>query len=276
MNYRHAYHAGNFADAFKHILLTGLVQSFLRKENAFCYLETHAGTGCYDLQSEAAQKSKEYLNGVAKLMTAANPPQLIQDYIACISRLNPQNDFHLYPGSPFFAKCFLRPQDRMVLSELHPEDVQQLKNFFRRDKQIHVHHQDGYQSLKALLPPKERRGLILIDPPYEKSDELNRLPQILAEALKRFETGVFAVWYPIKSSAKLEPFYRDIKKLIQRPLLKTEFCIYAADVATQFNGCGMLMINPPWQFDQELKTVLPWLWEVLSVNGQGYFKIDPL
>lgn len=273
MNYRHAYHAGNFADAFKHILLVGLIKSFLRKENGFCYLETHAGIGSYDLLSDVAQKSKEYLGGVTKILAASNPPDMVQDYIHCVEKLNPDPGLQFYPGSPLFANYFLRPQDRIALSELHQDDVQTLKKVFQRNSQVSIHHQDGYQSLKALLPPKERRGLILIDPPYEKADELQTMPLILANALKRFETGVYALWYPIKNRAQLEPFYRDIKNIIQRPVLTAEFCIFSADVSTQLNGCGMMMVNPPWQFEEQLALVLPWLWNVLSVNQQGHFAL---
>jgi 23S rRNA (adenine2030-N6)-methyltransferase len=271
MNYRHIYHAGNFADAFKHIILISLLQSLQRKETGFCYLETHAGIGRYELTSSAAQKSKEFENGIKKIFNGANPPVLIQDYLASVKKLNPEETLDLYPGSPYFAKQFLRPQDRMVLSELHPEDYQTLKNFFARDKQVAVHHQDGYQSLKAFLPPKERRGLILIDPPYEKPDELAALPGILAQTMKRFETGLYAVWFPIKTRAQLKYFYRQLEVKINKPMLLAELCIYSESVPTQLNGCGMLIVNPPWQFDQEVKLLLPWLWKTLSINNQGDF-----
>lgn len=273
MNYRHSYHAGNFADVFKHIILVSLIQSLHRKEAAFCYLETHAGIGLYDLYAESTQKSKEFENGIKKIVTANNPPTLIQDYLSCIMTLNKQNELHYYPGSPFFAKHFMRPQDQIILSELHPDDVQLLRKNFRHDKKIAIHHQDGYQSLKAFLPPKEKRGLVLIDPPYEKNDELMSLPPLVAQAIKRWETGIYAIWYPIKTVQQNNLFHRKLKANIQRPYLTAELCIYSHDVAAQLNGSGMVIINPPWQVDQQLEKILPWLWQNLAVNNQGYNRI---
>jgi 23S rRNA (adenine2030-N6)-methyltransferase len=203
MNYRHIYHAGNFADAFKHIILMLLTKSFLKKETPFCFLDTHAGIGHYDLMSVEAQKGKEYENGIKKIIEADDPPEAIREYIACIQNFNAKiadNECRLYPGSPEIVKAFLRPHDRMQLCELHPEDYKTLKKYFARHKQIAVHHQDAYQSFKALLPPKEKRGLILIDPPYENTNELSHLVTMLPQALSRFETGVYALWYPIRQA----------------------------------------------------------------------------
>jgi 23S rRNA (adenine2030-N6)-methyltransferase len=187
--------------------------------------------------------------------------------------LNPTNELRYYPGSPWLARFFIRTEDRMVLSELHPEDIKILKKNMGTDKRIGIHHQDGYVSLKSFLPPKERRGLILIDPPYEKNNEYQELPNQLANALKRFETGVYAVWYPIKSRQQNHLFHQSLQKSIQRPFLTAELCIYADDVAGQLNGSGMIIINPPWQIDQELKNILPWVWENLSINKQGYARV---
>ncbi len=274
MNYRHIYHAGNFSDVFKHVVLIALIQSFLRKNTAFCYLETHAGLGIYDLLSENSQKKREFENGIQKIFNVNDAPSLIQDYLSCVKKLNPTNELHYYPGSPYFSEQFMRSNDRMILSEFHSDDVQVLKKLFAKEKNIAVHHQDGYQSLKAHLPPKEHRGLIFIDPPYEKSNELLLMPDVLAQALKRFETGVFALWYPIKTRQHLLPFYRELKTKIKRPFLTIEFCVHSDEVGTQLNGSGMIVVNPPWQLDQELDGVLSWLWKVLSVNNQGHFGIE--
>ncbi len=288
MNYRHIYHAGNFADVFKHVILVMLMQSLLKKENPFCYLETHAGIGWYDLSAREALINKEYELGIKKILARKDPPGLIKDYLACIGRLchsreggndrdgntNDSDDLRYYPGSPFFAKQFLRPQDQMILSELHDDDVKSLKQFFKHDKQVHIHHQDGYLSLKSSLPPKEKRGLVLIDPPYEKSDELNSLASILAQALKRWETGIYALWYPIKTKTQLNFFFRELKEKISRPFLRAELCVYAENIPTELNGCGMVIVNPPWQFEENLQAILPWLWETLSVSGQGRFEME--
>ncbi len=274
MNYRHAFHAGNFADVFKHSILVALIQSLLRKETGFCYLETHAGIGFYDLLSDATQIRQEFKEGIEKVLAQQNPPSLLQDYLHCVKKINDAHELRYYPGSPYFVREFLRTQDRMILSELHPDDFQTLKKLFRNNQQIAIHQQDGYQNLKAFLPPKERRGLVLIDPAYEKSDELAALPGILSKTLERWETGIYALWYPIKTERRLSYFRRDLKNKIKRPMLSAELCIYSEDVATELNGCGMLIINPPWQFEQQLKIILPWLWKTLSMNGQGRFDIQ--
>ncbi len=276
MNYQHSYHAGNFADVFKHIVLVALIQSLLRKETAFCYLDTHAGASHSDLLGENAQKTQEFTDGIQKIFQVNNPPDWIQPYLACVKKINPTQELRFYPGSSYFVNSFLRSQDRMILSELHPDNARRLKQFFAYDKRVAVHQQDGYQSLKAFLPPKERRGLVLIDPPYEKADELLSLPAKIATALKRFETGIYAIWYPIKTREGLKPFYREWQKEITRPMLLTELCVYPDDSAGRLNGSGMLIINPPWQLDQQLQAKLSWLLEILGIQGQGDFNIQEI
>jgi 23S rRNA (adenine2030-N6)-methyltransferase len=263
MNYRHSFHAGNFADAFKHIILIALIKSLQRKDTPFCYLDTHAGIGLYDLLTESTQKSKEYENGISKILTAENCPPLITEYISCIQQFNP-NQLQFYPGSPEIVKYFLRPQDRMVLCELHPEDYQTLKKRYPHHKQIAIHHQDGYLGLKAFLPPKEKRGLILIDPPYEQTNEFSQLFSSLLSALKRFENGVYAIWYPIKNREAIARFYRELKEKISRPLLISELTIYPDDISSRLNGCGMIIVNPPFQLDIQLNEIIPWLRKTLD------------
>lgn len=267
MNYRHIYHAGNFADVLKHIILVAITKSFLRKDKGFCYLDTHAGIGQYALNSPEAQKSKEFENGIAKIFLQKNRPPLVEDYLQSVHE-------KIYPGSPLIVKHYLRPQDRMILSELHPEDYAVLKNLFIRDKQVAVHLQDGYQSLKAHLPPKERRGLILIDPPYEKADEFSHLLTAIPETLQRFETGCYVLWYPIKNYSAITRFKNSFKEKIHRPILNCELSIYAENTEISLNGCGMLIINPPWQLKEELQQVIPWLWQTLSINHQGQYFAD--
>lgn len=276
MNYRHIYHAGNFADVFKHILLIAITQSFLHKDTPFCYIETHAGKGQYDLLSDEAQKSKEFENGINKIWHHSHPPAVIRDYLQSIQYLNENQKNHFYPGSPFFVKTFLRHHDRMILSELHPAEYVSLKYFFSKDARISIHHQDGYQSLKAFLPPKERRGLVLIDPPYENQHEFEDLLKIIPETLKRWETGVYALWYPIKNRLTTDRWLKACKEKIKRPLLIAELSIYPDDIFLQLNGCGMLIINPPWQLEHTLQKILPWLWKVLSINQQGRYHLDSM
>ena len=275
MNYRHAYHAGNFADAFKHIVLVALIQAMSRKDTPFCFLDTHAGIGIYDLTDSAAKKSGEAKGGIEKIYAADKLPVLVRDYLACVTQFNElaPDQLRFYPGSPGFARRLMRSQDRIVLSELHEEDFHTLKNNFPHYKQVGIHHQDGYQALKAFLPPKERRGLILIDPPYEKPNELTTVVNALAEAVTRFATGVFALWYPIKDMRALEKLHNSFRNKLPHPMLITELCIYPETIGTQLNGCGMLIINPPWQLHETIKEILPWLWNVLSPNKQGRYNI---
>lgn len=267
MNYRHLYHAGNFADVFKHIILVALIQSFLRKEKAFCYLDTHAGIGEYDLNSKAAQVTKEYENGILKILSQKNPPDLVKIYLQMVK-------LPFYPGSPLIVKNLIRSQDRMILSELHSEDYQTLKQCFLNQKQINIHQQDGYQSLKAYLPPKEKRGLILIDPPYEKSDEFSNLLKILPKTLQRFETGCYAIWYPIKNISSVTRFKHNLQEKISRSLLNVELTVHAENLPISLNGCGMIIINPPWKLKEQLEEILPWISSALTNSEKNYICRD--
>lgn len=282
MNYRHLYHAGNFADVVKHIVLVGLITSLLRKDNAFCFLDTHAGPGYYDLLSEPAKKNKEYLNGIMKILAQENPPSLVKRYLGSIQKINSrlsQSRFaslRYYSGSPGIVRSFLRPQDKIIATELHPDEYQALKTTYNTDKQIAIHRLDGFQGLKAFLPPKERRGLVLIDPPYENPDEFKHLIAALGFALKRWETGIYAIWYPIKERLPIDHFHQVLKETVQRTTLVIELSIYPEDLPGHLNGCGMLIINPPWKFDQEMSKIMPWLWKTLTLGQQGRSRVFSL
>lgn len=276
MNYKHAYHAGHFTDVVKHVVLTALLTALQRKNTPFCYIDTHAGTGYYDLFSEAAKKKQEYKGGIEKVIQQGNPPPLVKRYLHCVHEINNHlvhatfGSLQYYPGSPLIARHLCRPQDRIIACELQLETYQALKATFAGDKQAAVHHMDGFLGLKAFLPPKERRGLVLIDPPYEDPDEFTHIVHTLPSALKRWPSGIFAIWYPIKNESQLTRFYRTLKTEVAYPSLIVEFTIYP-DLANHLNGCGMVIINPPWQFDLTLEELLPWLWNSLSINGQGGF-----
>lgn len=273
MNYRHGYHAGNFSDVFKHIILIALIKSFLRKDSAFCFLDTHAGIGQYDLTAEAAQKTKEYETGIEKIFAAQSNNEIIQTYLDSVKSLNPTEHLQLYPGSPYFVRQLLREQDRMILCELQEEEHITLKKFFHHDKQIAIHCQDAYQALKAFLPPKERRGLVLIDPPYEKHDEFDALLSALPQAVTRWETGVFALWYPIKERRATDRFLEKLRSKISRPTLTIELSVHPDNISTHLNGSGMFIVNTPWQLDQQVQEFLPWLWKLLSVDGKGRYHL---
>jgi 23S rRNA (adenine2030-N6)-methyltransferase len=277
LNYQHAYHAGNFADVFKHAILTLLLQSLLQKDKPFCYFETHAGMGLYDLQQTTAQKTQEYVNGILPLLQITNPPDFIQPYLQIVKDYNKTAEsLQYYPGSPLIARAFLRAEDRMILNELHPEIAQQLKLIFKQDKQVAIHHQNGYQALKALLPPLIKRGLVLIDPPYEEPHELQNLVAAMSIALQRWPMGIYALWYPLKNKLAIQTFLQQLKKKTQKELLIAEINLGEEEVKSALKSCGMVIINPPWQFELLLKNVTAWLWQTLSTNKQGNFQISTM
>lgn len=277
MNYQHDYHAGNFADVVKHVILMALLTSLSKKDTSYAFIDTHAGAGCYDLFSDSAKKGKEYQNGIEKVIHADNPPPLIKDYIQLVHNVSNElthskyASLQYYPGSPLIARKLLRPNDRLIACELHPQTYQSLRETFAGDKQAAIHHMDGFQGLKAFLPPKEKRGVILIDPPYEDPEEFMQIARVLPVALRRFENGVYAIWYPIKEAAKLTRFYRVLKETIQHPILGIELTIFP-EIPNHLNGCGLAVINPPYQFDTSVQELLPWLWNALTINGQGQFR----
>lgn len=277
MNYHHSYHAGNFADVLKHVLLIELLSCLTKKPAAFCYLDTHAGFGYHDLQSTYAIKTKEYLSGIEKIFHYQNPPAFIKSYLDCIQQINDdlsstQNaSLRFYPGSTTIAKQFARANDRLIACELQPETYQTLKSHFHHDKRIAVHHLDGYLALKAFTPPQEKRGLILIDPPFENPDEFKHIHLAVNLVLKRWQQAIIMIWYPLKETRQVDYFLRSMKQNISQPILITELSIYP-DLAQHLNGCGIAIVNPPWQFDQIVNTMLPWLWKTLSVEQQGRYR----
>lgn len=276
MNYRHSYHAGSFTDVFKHVILTALITSISRKDTPFCYIDTHAGTGYYDLFSNAAKKTGEYKGGIEKIIQQENPPALVKRYLDCVHKINNQltastfASLQYYPGSPMLARLLLRPHDRIIACELHREDYELLRTAFAGDKQVATHHMDGFLGLKAFLPPRERRGIVLIDPPYEDPDEFTHIAQSMPIAIKRWNTGIYAIWYPVKDKGAVTRFYRVLREKIELPIYSIELNIYP-DLPNHLNGNGVAIINPPWQFDQSINELLPWLWKALTINQQGSY-----
>lgn len=274
LSYRHGFHAGQHADVFKHLVLTWLVRALLHKEKPFFYLDTHSGAGRYDLGSAMACKNREYETGISPLWTIGDAPEAVKDYLESVRALNSDGKLRFYPGSPRIVRHYLRAGDRMALSELHPNEVKVLGEEFAGDKQVKIHPLDGYQALKALLPPPERRGLVLIDPAFELKDEWRRLLDAVKEAYRRWATGIFAVWYPIQDRATADDFLRRFKKSGIRKVLVAEFSILDPDETLRLNGSGMVIINPPWKLEEELRSLLPWLWQQLAVDGQGTWRVE--
>jgi 23S rRNA (adenine2030-N6)-methyltransferase len=256
MNYRHSYHAGNFADVIKHWVMCLLLEKLCEKPAPFAVLDTHAGSGIYDLGGIEAEKTGEYKNGIARLLAQPTPHAAFARYLEIVASHAP-----LYPGSPRIARHFLRTDDRLVLCELHPEACAQLKQHFRHDPQTHIHEKDGYLGLKAFLPFKEKRGLVIIDPPFESADEFARLGNALIAAHQHFSHGVYMVWYPLKDRQKVERFYADMSLL---PKTLAVECVI--DSTANLPGCGLLFINPPWKLDETLQAHLPALLGMLGTT----------
>ena len=277
LSYRHAFHAGNFADVHKHTVLSLLVQGLLHKEAPLCYMETHAGIGRYDLNCAEAQKNAEHLQGIARLLQRDDVPADLQPYLDAVHAVNPGNaaaSLRFYPGSPRIVHHLLRPQDRMLLTELHPADAQRLSQEFAADRQVLVQHLDGYQALKALLPPRERRGLVLMDPAFERRDETSHMIAALKTAMERWASGIYALWFPITNRAGLGDFYKRLEKTGIRKILVSELCIRPPLTARRLNGSAMAIVNPPWPLDEQLRQLAPWLCRALAIEGRGSQQVD--
>lgn len=264
MNYRHAFHAGNFGDCMKHALLVWLIRALQRKPGAVSILDTHAGIGRYDLSGGPATRTGEFLSGIFRLLD--DPPAPLADYVGLVRELG------LYPGSPAIARALLRPQDRLVCCELHPDDFLPLRGTFAGDRQVSVHRRDAWEALGALLPPPERRGLVLIDPPYEAPDEFEKLAAGLRLGHSRFPSGVFAAWYPIKHRAPVRAFHATMRESGIRDIVAAEFCLREPLDAARLNGCGMSIVNPPFRFEAEAEPILAALLERLGKreSGEGF------
>jgi 23S rRNA (adenine2030-N6)-methyltransferase len=248
VNYRHAFHAGNFGDCVKHAVLVWLLRALQRKPAPLCVLDTHAGVGRYDLNTGPAARTEEWRSGIGRLLD--KPPPLLADYAGLVQSLG------IYPGSPAIARGLLRPDDRLICCELHPEDAASLRRRFAGDPQVAVHHRDAWETLGALLPPQQRRGLVLIDPPFEDRQEFVTLAHGLTTGWQRFRTGVFAAWYPIKQRAPVRQYFADMQQIGVRDIVIAELCLREPVDPARLNGCGMLVVNPPYRFEQEVPAIL--------------------
>jgi 23S rRNA (adenine2030-N6)-methyltransferase len=266
MNYRHGYHAGNFADVLKHIALCELLRLLTAKDKKLFVLDTHAGAGGYDLSGSKARRTGEAETGIVRLAAAprVGMPAAVARYLAAVAaydrKFGPAKDGpRRYPGSPRLVRGVLRPGDRFVACELHPEEALLLKREFAGDRAVEVRQADGYKVLKALLPPVERRGLVLIDPPFEVTDEYERLLRALRQGMRRFATGCYAIWYPIKDEAGTA-FAADLASF--KPLLLE---LRLDGIASgKLAACGLAVINPPWRFEEAMREALPWIAEQLG------------
>lgn len=271
MNYRHAYHAGNHGDVLKHIVMTRLLAALARKDKPFRVIDAYAGTGLYRLDGVESGKTGEWEGGIGKLSLPFVPEieALLLPYRQIISALDPDGALRRYPGSPEIAARMMRPSDRLVVNELHPEDHEALTLNYRRDRRVTITRLDAANCVKANCPPAERRGLILIDPPYEQPGEAEKAAKILAGGLKRFATGIFALWYPVKARGD-EDLLTGAARAIGAPrTLKVELRIREAFREGGLAGSGLIIVNTPWKVDTELADILPALAERLGIGEWG-------
>jgi 23S rRNA (adenine2030-N6)-methyltransferase len=260
LSYRHGFHAGNFADVHKHVALVMLLETLRRKEAGFCFIDTHAGAARYDLHAPFAQKHREFDGGLGRVWQRRDAPPAVNRYLHAIAAFNNGAGFpRHYPGSPCLGRYFLRAQDRMILVELHNTEAPLLKQYFGRERQVAVHHRDGFEALPALVPPAARRGLVLIDPSYELRDEFSRAVAALIAAWKKWPTGVYVLWYPLHARYALRPFYERLEQSGMRKLLLSEIRVCGDDRARRLAGSGLVVVNPPWQFERNYRRVVHWL-----------------
>ena len=267
--YRHQFHAGNFADVFKHALLAKLVLALAKKDKPFFCLDTHAGIAHYDLMHEWTQKNAEYKDGIERVWGREDAPQVLTPYLDAVRAENPDGKLRYYPGSPRIVRRFMRPRDRLVLSELNQKDCASLATLFARDRQVTVHLMDGYQALKAFLPPPERRALVFVDSSFDRAQEFKRLTQGFTEAYRKFATGVYALWYPLMAPAVMQAFERRVEATGIRKILQLEISVHPREWTLTMRGCGLLVVNPPFGFEAAALAILAWLWPVLSRQGGG-------
>jgi 23S rRNA (adenine2030-N6)-methyltransferase len=258
MNYRHAFHAGGFADVLKHAILAQWITRLHAKDSPFVIIDAHAGIGRYDLTGSEAGRTLEWQDGIARLESCRpEAGDFLAPYLDYVRALNPGGTLKAYPGSPRVARSLLRRQDRLVAVELHPEDHARLVTEFAADRQVSIRHEDAYQTLRALLPPPERRGLVLIDPPFELKDEMERLVRGMTEALRRWPTGGYLIWYPIKDVIGVAHLQERLGAMAGRNALACDLFVREPADASKLNGSGLVLINPPWQFDEALRAVMP-------------------
>ena len=275
LSYRHSFHAGNHADVLKHIVLMLIIESLQQKDKGFYYLDTHAGAGRYRLFGEQAEKTAEFKEGIARLWQRDDLPETVARYVQQIKKLNyGGKELRYYAGSPMIAANLLRPQDRALLCELHPSDFPLLRNNFNEFDNVNVHLGNGYQQIKATLPPKERRGLVLIDPPYELKDDYDLVVQAIAEGYKRFATGVYAIWYPVVTRQQTKRIIKGLEATGIRKILQIELAVRPDNDQRGMTASGMIVINPPWKLESEMKAILPYLVKTLVPEDTGEWKVS--
>ena len=274
LSYQHEFHAGNHADVFKHSVLALALRALQRKDKPLRVLDIHAGSGSYDLRGPEAKKAGEHENGIVRVLAAGNPPAELAPYLASIRAANgggavlPTGPLRRYPGSPAIAHSLLRPADHLELMELHPRSLERLRRQFGREPRVHIHERDAFEGLAALLPPPERRGLVLVDPAYEIKEDFTRVAELLKICHKRFAGGVYLLWYPLIRHPLAERFPAKIRSTGIPDILQAELQVEAPGFAGM-RGSGLCIVNPPYGLETELNRLLPWLWQVLKNDDRS-------
>ena len=277
MNYRHAFHAGNFADVFKHVVIGRILVHLREKVTPFRVIDTHAGDGLYDLAGEEANRTGEWRDGVGRLAGAALPMDvlaLIAPYLAALRACNEGIGLRHYPGSPLLVRTLLRPQDRLIACELEPHAALALSRHLRRHAQVKVMRIDGWTALNAYVPPKERRGLVIVDPAYEQGDEFTRLGDAITAAHRKWPTGIYLMWYPIKSREGPDRLARMLRRGGIEKCLRLEFTVAAAQPDGGLSACGVIVVNPPWKLAADMEIIAPALVELLGRDPGRRYLVD--
>jgi len=271
VNYRHQFHAGNVADVFKHLVLIQVLEALRLKETPFCVIDTHAGSGLYRLQAPG-----EFEQGIGRLWPARPQWPQLAAYFELLAALNNGNGLNAYPGSPWIIRALLRPQDRAVFMERHPEEAAALRDNLLGSRGITINEADAWAALKGLVPPQENRGLVFIDPPYETPDEFEQVARALRAAHARWRNGLYLVWYPIKARRPVEKLHAALRAL-GAETLAVELLMLPEDVPQRLNGSGVILINPPWKLEETLRALLPPLATFLAgPNGQPQVRFENL
>ncbi len=272
LSYRHAFHAGNHGDILKHAILALVIDYLKQKDKPFVYIDTHAGAGQYQLTSEQAQKTREYEQGITQLWQSRNLPDALQAMMSVVRDLNPDGKLKTYPGSPQFARHLMRTQDRLRLFELHPSDWQILCKHFAGDRQTKIEQQNGFSGVNALLPPAQRRALILYDPPYEQKQDYTAVIDSLAQCYKKFPGGVYIIWYPLLKAPYIKEMMQKLESMAIKDVLRVELEVGDPALIEGMYGSGLILVNAPWSLPQQLQTLLPFLNEKLA-QGKGNYRI---
>ncbi len=271
MNYRHAFHAGSFADVFKHAVLCRILYHLREKPAAFRVIDTHAGLGLYDLTGVESKRSGEWHEGIERLLAASLPAPvaaLLAPYLDVVGALNERGSLRVYPGSPALVRAWLRPQDRLIACELERQAADTLQRNLSGDMRIKILPIDGWTALGAYVPPKERRGLVVVDPPFETDADFHRLSHGLAAAHRKWTTGVYMLWYPIKDRGQPDALAKRLRRLGIAKTLRAELTVRPMSDPRRLNGCGLILVNPPWKLADELAILLPALAKILGQGSQ--------